>query len=62
VNTPKPKDRRKPVAKTEDKKTPFVHKPHLTDRPMKNHTGLQDLLRDMGGAPRRRTIPNPKKK
>lgn len=56
MDAPKPKDRRKPVARTEEKKTPYVHKPHLTDRPMKNHDGLSDLLRSLGGSPRKQTF------
>lgn len=62
MDAPKPKDRRAMTDKQETKK-PFVPSEHMTDRPMKHHEGLKDLLRDLGGAPRdRRFVNRPKQK
>lgn len=46
MNAPKPKP---PLKKPEPKqeKKPFVRKEHLSERPLKAHEGLQQLLKNM---------------
>lgn len=55
MSIPKPQPPKQPApAKGKDVKQPFVLRPHLTEKPFRNHEGLAELRKSLGNTPRDR--------